>query len=107
MASRHRWSLPFAPLMPGIPIDLDNLPAAALGDLPKLADLVLDGLRVCRDPDIERGSLWFGHGSPPSVRDAHHIFVQTQIASKIRVYARDLAVLVWWGFSTGRQSAQP
>jgi len=51
----------------GIPIDLDDLPAAALGDLPELADLDFDGLRISRDPDIECGSLWFGHDRPASV----------------------------------------
>jgi hypothetical protein len=30
-------------------VDLDDLPAAALGDLPKLANLVFDGLRISRD----------------------------------------------------------
>src|SRR5215831_11824546 len=45
-------------------VDLDDLPDAALCDRPKLADPVLDGLRISRDPHVERGSLWFGHGRP-------------------------------------------
>jgi 2TM domain-containing protein len=38
---------------------LDDLPAAALCDLPELVDLVLDGLRISRDPHIEHGEVWW------------------------------------------------
>src|SRR5215510_13592940 len=45
----------------GIPVDLDHLPAAPLGHLPELEDLVLDGLCVRRHPHIKGGALLLGH----------------------------------------------
>ena len=41
----------------GIPVNVDNLPAAALGDLGKLADLFLDRLVVRAHSHVQRGSF--------------------------------------------------
>src|SRR5262249_58658462 len=41
----------------GIGINLDDLPATPLGDLPKLTDLVLYGLPVRADSHIQRRAL--------------------------------------------------
>jgi hypothetical protein len=41
----------------GIVVNLDHLPAAALGDLPKLAQLVLDRLVIGAYAGIDRGTL--------------------------------------------------
>jgi hypothetical protein len=40
-----------------VPVDLHDFPAAALGNLAKLADLILDGLRICADSHVKRGLL--------------------------------------------------
>ncbi|MFZ0852370.1 MAG: hypothetical protein WAO08_24595 [Hyphomicrobiaceae bacterium] len=43
----------------GIAVDIGHLPAAALGELPELADLALNRLVVDADPDVEHGTLGF------------------------------------------------
>jgi hypothetical protein len=41
----------------GVGMSLDHLPATALRNLPKLADLVLDCLRVCAHADVKSSAL--------------------------------------------------
>jgi hypothetical protein len=50
----------------GIALDLGHLPPAALGDLPELANLVLNRLVVRRHPHVERRTLdRLRHGGNP------------------------------------------
>jgi len=48
---------------PVVLVDLDDTPAAPLGNRLKLDPLVLDGLSCCADAEIERGPL--GHRLAP------------------------------------------
>jgi len=50
----------------GIAVDLGQLPAAGLGDLPEFANLALNRLMVCRHPYVERRALYcLRHGRTP------------------------------------------
>src|SRR5262245_39601235 len=50
----------------GIPVDLLNCPATALGNLPKLPYLVLNRLMIGADAHIKRRTLcWLGHWKSP------------------------------------------
>jgi hypothetical protein len=54
----------------GVAINLDHLPAATLGNLVELADLVLDRLRVCADSHMQCSPLHLlFHWKPRLSRD--------------------------------------
>ena len=59
----------------------DDLPAASRGDLSELGDLVLDGLPIGADSDVQRGAAGAAgvHGRSPPSTEKDHTHTYTEI----------------------------